>query len=91
MKWLPVLLLLCSPAAAQDHEIAHSGSWTITVPNTACQEVFPDIPKIAERLHVEPGYGTGSFVMAMCDGRKYDFFALLNALLDKMDQANAKP
>lgn len=89
MKWLPVLLLLCSPAAAQDHEIAHSDSFSSrwTFPAPACQEVFPDLPKIAERLHVEPGNGTSSFVIAMCDGRKYDFFALLNAFLDKMEQA----
>lgn len=89
MKWLPVLLLLCSPVVAQDQEITHSDSFSSrwAIPVGACQEVFTDLPKIAERLHVEPGNGTGSFVIAICDGRKYDVFALLNAFLDKMDQA----
>lgn len=57
-----------------------------------CIEYFPELPSIAERLHVAP-YADGkpsAMVLAMCDGRKYDFMELINALLNRLDQQEKK-
>lgn len=57
-----------------------------------CRDHFKDLPAMAERLHVSPidksvgGLNIG-FMLQMCDGRSYDFMALINAVLDRMDEA----
>lgn len=86
-----LVALLSTPASAQ------SGSMTFTTsPNAAvtippCEEAFPGLPQIAERLGVEewkgnrPGQAT--MVLGTCDGRRYAFLELVHALLDKIDKA----
>lgn len=87
-----VLALVANSASAQDAP-ATSGystpgtSTTTAIP--ACTEAFADLPRIADRLDVKPmATPHGTMVLAMCDGRSYDFIALMNAFLDKMDHAH---
>jgi hypothetical protein len=49
---------------------------------------FTKLPALAERLGVEPtqGGGPGVVVLRMSDGRCYDLFDLINAMLDRMDK-----
>ncbi len=48
------------------------------------------LPAIAERLGVEPRGSDSlpSLMLRLRDGRMYDAFDLINALLDKIDAAN---
>lgn len=51
-------------------------------------EAFPKLPALAARLGVGPGPGSdggGRVLLNMSDGTKYDLFALINALLDRLD------
>jgi predicted RNA-binding Zn ribbon-like protein len=50
---------------------------------------FPKLPALAQRLGVEPSDGdsTNTVVLRMQDGRCYDLFDLINAMLDRMDKA----
>lgn len=57
----------------------------VTVPR--CVDRFKDLPALAERLGVQEGAGSGTFVLGMCDGRQYDFMALIGAALDRIDKA----
>jgi len=50
-------------------------------------EPFPQLPALAERLGVKPSEGTGGVCLVMNDGRRYDVFALVNAVLDRLDAA----
>lgn len=82
------LLLISSNAIGQ------SNSFTGTINNSdiivsvpSCIEQFKDLPKLAERLNVSANtLKSNTFVLGMCDGRKYDFIALINAFLDRMDK-----
>jgi hypothetical protein len=95
MKKALALLLITSPALAQDgpptfHESTAMGGTVASI--SACTEAFADLPRIAERLEVNPVDQAKSYsatmVLTMCDGRSYDFVALLNAFLDKLDKAH---
>jgi hypothetical protein len=71
-------------------------SWTTRPPfiqaAPACQDHFPDLPKMAERLGVPEYKGSGpTTVLMMCDGRKFALLELVGALLDRMDRAAAAP
>jgi hypothetical protein len=85
-------MLIATPAIAQDTatQFGFSTSTTREIARIpACTEAFADLPRIADRLDVKPGSGiSGSMVLTMCDGRQYDFVALLNAFLDKLDKAH---
>lgn len=49
-------------------------------------EMMPGLPALAARLGVEPT-ATGNMLVQMKDGRCYDVFAIINALLDRLDAA----
>ena len=56
-----------------------------------CQEQFAGLPALAERLGVKPGVGidAGTVMLRMCDGTDYSMFGLINAVLDRIDNATA--
>lgn len=88
MRGLSLVVLLAlamaAPAGAQGpREVARL---------PACFEAFANLPTVAERLGVQPGRSiSGAVVLTMCDGRQYDFLALVNALLDRMEKAASEP
>jgi len=52
-----------------------------------CIERFSKLPALTERLKVpETADSEPSVVIEMCDGRKWDVFDILQALLDRMEQ-----
>jgi hypothetical protein len=53
------------------------------------KEIFPELPALAERLGVKPAEKAEGLQMLMKDGRRYNVFEIINALLDRMDTANA--
>ena len=76
-------------AAARGDIGISSGNTEAAVAQAPCTEVFPELPALAKRLGVPPGAATvpaGAIVMSMCNGDEYDLFALINALLDRIDQ-----
>ena len=81
MKTLSIILALTNCAFAQ----STTGSGLATV-GPSCTDQFKDLPAIAKRLGVAPETVEGGVVLAMCDGRKYDLFKLMNAFLDRMDK-----
>lgn len=87
LRW-PLLTLVCilllSVAVNAQQKKA---SRAIAVPIPPCVEQFNKLPEVAERLGVKPNTGDGSIKMTMCDGRTYDAFALINALLDRLDRS----
>lgn len=55
-------------------------------PPEDCIERFAKLPALAERLKVPQTADTEpSVVIEMCDGRKWDVFDILQALLDRME------
>ena len=61
--------------------------------NVNFQATLPDpfkkLPALAERLGVKPSESKeASVVLCTADGRKYDLFDLINAVLDKIEAAN---
>ena len=50
-------------------------------------EALPLLPALADRLNIKPNEGQGQVWLAMNDGRRYDLFALVNAVLDRLEQA----
>jgi len=53
----------------------------------ATPDPFAKLPALAERLGVEPGKGTSGFWVQIQDGRRYDVFAIVEAVLDRLDKA----
>lgn len=51
------------------------------------QEMFKALPDLAKRLGVEPNTGEGSVHCRMLNGDNYDLMALVNAFLDRVDEA----
>lgn len=51
------------------------------------QELWPQLPALAERLGIKPNEGSGGLWLAMKDGTRYDIFALAAAFLDRIDEA----
>jgi hypothetical protein len=48
---------------------------------------FTKLPALAQRLGVEQcGNDTGTVVLILKDGRRWDLFDLINAMLDRMDK-----
>lgn len=80
------LLAASTLAWAQDHITVPSSTLSIGSIGT-CTEQFKDVPALADRLGVKEGIGSGTFVLSLCDGRQYDFFALINAFLNKLEAA----
>jgi hypothetical protein len=54
-------------------------------------EAFPKLPALAQRLGVKPNEGNGGWWLCMQDGTRYDGFALINAVLDRLDVAMREP
>lgn len=83
-----ILIGLVNQANSQNLYKTETGSSNPPIASVpACIDHFKDLPKIAERLNVKPNTGGNTVVLEMCDGTRYDFIALINALLDKMDKA----
>ena len=66
-------------------QAALDGASTISINDPP--EAFPHLPALAERLGVKPNEGDGKVWLTMKDGTNYDLFALVNAVLDRMDAA----
>lgn len=87
-----VVMVLGAAAALFGMRQAHGAeslpSFSV-VEMTACRETFPGLPALAERLAVNPAApgATLEVALSMCDGTRYDFFALINAALDRVDRA----
>ena len=54
--------------------------------NIETPERFPQLSALAERLGVKPNEGDSGFFLCMKDGTRYDAFALINAVLDRLDE-----
>jgi hypothetical protein len=82
IRVLALTLALCSPALAEDQtHTRQTGDFPCNI------NQFEGLPKIAERLGVKPDLPNTSPALALtlCDGRQYDFIAILNAVLDRID------
>ena len=56
-------------------------------------EPFKDLPTLASRLGVEPVDGSSNVavLLRMNDGRSYSLFEIINAFLDRIDNATREP
>lgn len=102
---LVVALVLAAPAPAAADEggvshpnnnvyVARDSSTALAVVQS-CQDAWPRLPDVAERLGVAPVMGKGStasdrpqtyrLVLSMCDGRAYAIDELADKLLDRLD------
>ncbi len=75
---------------ASMYALGEESGWSTTAlpPSVgACRESFKDLPALAARLGVPRHIGDteGSVFIRMCNGDDYDFFALVNAALDRLD------
>jgi hypothetical protein len=52
-------------------------------------EMFTSLPRLAERLGIKEGEGEefGKVWVNMADGRKYNMFALIHAVLDRIEES----
>lgn len=78
-KFLILIMIISTPALANDNIYFNSTPMLPIVTVPACVENFKELPKIAERLNVKEGIKGDTFILGMCDGRQYDFIALINA------------
>ena len=78
------------PELLRDYTCDGAGSCTTGQPlNQAppCVDRFPRIPALAERLGVEQAKPSReAVVIEMCDGRAWDIFDIIDALLDRLEQ-----
>ncbi len=59
----------------------------LDTPEDLCIERFGKLPALAKRLNVPQTRDIDpSVVIEMCDGRKWDVFDILQALLDRMEK-----
>lgn len=85
MKYIIATILAIHPAIA-------SAGGTTTVTQGSFATCFHKVPQIAHKLGVKPAGESAQVTMLAngCDGKSYDLFLLISALIDKMDRASKK-
>jgi hypothetical protein len=75
-----------SPEVTEVPQVLSDGSPAFL---TSGHEYWPELPALAKRLGIKPleGSYSGKTTLRMNDGTSYDLFALVNAFLDRMDEA----
>jgi hypothetical protein len=88
-----IFIAALGAAHAEDYKsLGHIGSTSGQIGAFKCDDKpFAELPAMADRLGVAPGVSENSgasMILQMCDGRQYDFFKIINAVLDRMDKAS---
>lgn len=90
MKILTLIIpfvLLANQSGAEEFSSNSNSLWNSSQ-SIACIDTYPNLPLTAWRLGISPWERSGNagYVFRMCNGDEYQIDALINALLDRMEE-----